>query len=60
MASARKIPDWEWEFYRDQIENWYLKEGKTIQQVMERMEQDYHFQARYHDTFYPSVLSNKK
>jgi hypothetical protein len=59
MASARKIPDWEWDFYQDQIKNWYLKEGKTIKQVMERMEQDYNFHARYHDPLHLSVSSNR-
>jgi len=48
MASAREIPDWEWEFYKDNIGIWYLKEDKTREEVMERMKEDYGFQARYH------------
>ncbi len=60
MGSARKIPEWEWEFYHEQIENWYLKEDKTTEQVIARMEQDYSFQARYYDSFHLSVSSNRK
>jgi len=47
MTSACKIPEWEWEFYKDNMETLYLAQNMTREQVMKRMDEDYSFRARY-------------
>lgn len=47
ISNARKIPDTEWELYKDEIKVLYLKENKTRKEVMASMKKAHGFQARF-------------
>jgi hypothetical protein len=51
MTSVRKISEWEWELYKDNIKTCYLTRNMTREQVMTHMEEEYGFRARYSRRF---------
>jgi len=49
MLDTRKIPEAEWQIYKEEIQFLYLTEKKSREAVMTAMEKSYEFQARFAD-----------
>ena len=46
MAGPRKIPESEWNIFKERLHSLYVTENKTLEQVIEALTSDYGFQAR--------------
>jgi hypothetical protein len=47
MSDTRKVPEDEWQVYKEEIRAMYLSENKSREEVMAAMEKTYGFRARF-------------
>lgn len=50
MEGPRKIPEAEWDIYKERLQSLYVTENKTLEQVIEIIASDYGFRARLVNT----------